>query len=436
MVARSRNRAVAAYVFPGKHVRHDRARDMETRFRIVELEVEGRPDAIALSEGEGGIVLVLRRRGRLVGFVLEAARGRGRIEAEQLSKLIAREAAQRVVAERLRESLPRAAADERMPAVSVAICTRNRPDRLRRCLASLAALDPSPEVLTRAFEILVVDNAPPDDATQQVVEASPGVRYLREPKPGLDFARNLALREARGEIIAYVDDDVVVDRGWLAGLREAWSENPDARGFTGLVMPLELETRAQVIFEQRGGFGRGVDNRRWRRERQDNTLFPCGAGSFGAGANMAFHRATLLELGGFDEALDTGAPLPGGGDLDIFYRVARAGHTMAYEPQFAVFHEHRRDMKSLRRQYWTWGLAHMAFVMKSHATDPAYRGKMRRLISWWFRDQWRRLLRSIAGRDGLPPDMVLAELLGGVAGLFGEYGRSVRRVERIRKAHS
>ena len=74
--------------------------------------------------------------------------------------------------------------------------------------------------------------------------------------------------------------------------------------------------------------------------------------------------------------------------------------------------------------------------MKSHATDPAYRGKMRRLISWWFRDQWRRLLRSIAGRDALPPDMVLAELLGGVAGLFGEYGRSVRRVERIRKAHS
>ncbi|WP_270934407.1 glycosyltransferase family 2 protein, partial [Falsiroseomonas oryzae] len=322
----------------------------------------------------------------------------------------------------------------RMPPVSVAVCTRDRPDQLRRCLASLAALDPPPAALAAAFEVLVVDNAPPDDRTRRVAEASSGVRYLLEPKPGLDFARNRALHAAAGEILAFVDDDVVVDRGWLAGLHEAWSENPDARGFTGLVLPLELSTEAQIIFERRGGFGRGLDKRRWRRERQDNPLFPCGAGSFGAGANMAFDRATLLELGGFDEALDTGAPLPGGGDLDMFYRVARAGHTMAYEPQFAVFHEHRRDLRALRWQYWTWGLAHMAFVAKSHAADPAYRPRLRRLVAWWFASQFRQLLRSLRGRHVAPPGMIVVELLGGMVGLFGEYSRSARRVERIRRA--
>ncbi len=408
----------------------------EFRYRLLDLDLEKPLPSIAFAPGEAGVGLVLRWRRRLVGYLLEERRGRASVTAEEVIRLASTDAAVRVLEHRLREKLGPPQAPAPMPSVSVTICTRNRPESLDRCLASLRALDPAPAALTAGFEVMVIDNAPSDDRTRRVVEAASGVRYVLEPKAGLNFARNRALQESRGAFLAFIDDDVVVDQGWLAGLHEAWSENPDAKGFTGLVLPFALGTEAQVLFERRGGFRRGLDKIRYQGARLDNPLFPCGAGIFGAGANMAFDRATLLAIGGFDDALDTGAPLPGGGDLDIFYRVARTGFPFIYEPQFAVFHEHRRDMAGLKRQYWTWGLAHMAFVVKSQAADPPYRARFRRLIVWWFNDQLCQLARSLLGRHVLPPGMVAAELGGGVAGLFGEYGRSQRRVERIRRAAS
>lgn len=198
---------------------------------------------------------------------------------------------------------------------------------------------------------------------------------MREPRPGLDFARNCALRECRNDLLAFLDDDVVADRGWLLGLLEAWRENPDAGAFTGLVLPLELGSRAQILFESCGGFGRGFEKIRYGPTRAGNPLYPCGAGMFSAGANMVVRRDVLLQLSGFDEALDTGKPLPGGGDLDIFYRVIRAGHPLVYEPNCAVFHQHRRDMRSLQRRYHSWGLGFMAFVAKCSETDPSQRPK-------------------------------------------------------------
>jgi hypothetical protein len=148
---------------------------------------------------------------------------------------------------------------------------------------------------------------------------------------------------------------------------------------------------------------------------------------------MAFRREVLLELGGFDEALDTGAPLPGGGDLDIFYRIIRAGHTLVYEPRYLVFHKHRRRLAKLIRQYWSWGLGFMAFVSKTYQRDSTQRSKLRRLVAWWFQDQVYQLAKSLIGLHPLPPRMMLAELWGGVVGLMGEYTRSQSRVERIRR---
>ena len=263
------------------------------------------------------------------------------------------------------------------------------------------------------------------------------VRYVCEPKPGLDFARNRALVEATGEILAYLDDDVVVDRCWLNGLVEAWSENPDAAAFTGLVLPYELATEAQIMFEKRGGFRRGFTKLRYYGQYwSGNPLYPCGAGIFGAGCNMAFRRAILLRLGGFDEALDTGASLPGGGDLDIFYRVIRANYPLVYEPKYLVFHQHRRDLARLRRQYWSWGVGFMAFVVKSYQQDPSQRQKFRRLILWWFQDESKQFARSLIRNHPLPSGMILAELWGGVIGLSGEYHRSSRRIAQIKKMFS
>jgi GT2 family glycosyltransferase len=264
----------------------------------------------------------------------------------------------------------------------------------------------------------------------------PEVGYAVEPRPGLDFARNRALAESSSEFVAFLDDDVEIDGGWLAGLQEAIAQNPDARAITGLVLPFELETDAQVKFELRGGFRRGFAKRRYRGPLlPGNSLYPAGAGMFGAGANMVLHRQTVLDLGGFDEALDTGPPLPGGGDLDIFFRVVRAGEALVYEPRMLVWHKHRREHRQLRRQYWTWGTGLMAYMTKTHRTDPAERAKLRDLRRWWILNELRLLKQSLKDRDEMSPDLVLAELVGGVVGMAGTYARSHRRTERIKAAH-
>jgi cellulose synthase/poly-beta-1,6-N-acetylglucosamine synthase-like glycosyltransferase len=205
------------------------------------------------------------------------------------------------------------------PLVTVAVCTRDRTEDLRVCLDALVRLD-YPDL-----DMLVVDNAPSDDATKLLVEDSyPRVRYVREPRPGLDWARNRAIAEARGEIVAYTDDDVVVDPGWVWALVGAFGDS-QVMAVTGLVVPYELETEAQVLLERYGGFGRGFVRRYWRipdaKTRQ--LVRYLGGGQYGAGANMAFRRSVFEDVGNFDPALDAGTSTKTGGDTEMFFRVLR-----------------------------------------------------------------------------------------------------------------
>ena len=135
--------------------------------------------------------------------------------------------------------------------VSVAVCTRERPHELARCLQSLCDLPEQPR------EIVVIDNAPLSEATRETVARFPGVRYHREPRPGLSAARNTAMAITSGDIIAFADDDVIVHAGWLAQLRDCF-EDPKVMVATGLVLPAELESRAQAT-ERRAC----VVHRRW-----------------------------------------------------------------------------------------------------------------------------------------------------------------------------
>jgi GT2 family glycosyltransferase len=398
-----------------------------TGYGLRTVELSNGPQRVVAATGETGLGVVLRDQGRIVGFKLI---GRDRLEADgglDAQNLVDREVREAIAVGRLRNELGAPAAPA--PSVTVAICSKDRWDWVDRLLTSLAPLRAE-----GAFEVVVIDNASSDDRMREVCAERNWVRYFHEPLVGLNFARNRAMREAGGEVVAFLDDDVVVDRDWLKGLRRAWAENPDAGCVTGLVLPMALETEAQILFEAGGGFRRGFRPIRYGAERYRATHYPCGAGHFGAGANMSLRRDLVQRLGGFDEALDTGRPLPGGGDLDIFYRVLRAGATLVYEPQAAVYHEHRRDMAVLRRQYYTWGVGFMAYVTKSMAADPAMQTQFRGMIGWWARYQIRRLKARARGRSPIPARMILGEIWGGVVGLCGEYRRSRRRVARIRAA--
>ena len=403
-------------------------------FRLVEVELSSAPAPIALAANEKGVGLIVRRRGRPVGFAMLDAEPGSQIPAEVVARLATSAAAEAVVADALRDELVSATPKAALPTVSIAICTHDRTDGLLRCLTSIARMRDGSSHGGRLVEVLVVDNAPSTPATRDAVTGMPGVRYVLERKTGLDFARNCAWQSATGDVVAYLDDDVVVDAGWLDGMMRALANNPDASAITGLVLPYTLADEAHVLFEKRGGFRRGFLPLRWRgREHSYDRIYPLGSGIFGAGANMAIRRDVLAALGGFDEALDTGAPLPGGGDLDIFYRVLRAGHALVYEPGMAVRHEHRSSVDGLRRQYYTWGLGFFAFLGKVWEAEPGERAKIRLLAKWWTLDIARTLKGRLAKADPTPVEMSFSELAGGLEGAMGEYRRSLRRVAEIRR---
>lgn len=239
---------------------------------------------------------------------------------------------------------------------SVVVCTRNRPIHLKKCLTSLLNLSPPP------LEILVVNNdACGSRQTQSVATRYPHIRSIREPKPGLSVARNRGIRNAKGQIILFTDDDAQVHPHWAGQLQQNFKE-PHVMAATGLVLPAELNTEAQNIFENDlEGFGRGnhpivFDPSLFKR--QNRWGFPVW--EMGAGANMAFRRDVFEKVGYFDERLGAGAA-GCSEDSELWYRILASGGTCRYDPTAVVYHHHRETMKALKQQ--------MKAYMRGHVTS-------------------------------------------------------------------
>ena len=384
----------------------------------------------AQASGRGGrraLAAILRREGAAIGFWLRTDRDAAAFSEARLSPRIGVD----LVCDAVLAELAQRAAPPPSPSaavfVTIAVCTRDRPDQLATCLQALTAAVARAEP-ARA-ELLVIDNAPADDRTQHLVAQVVQVRYVREPRGGLDFARNRALAEARGTWVAFVDDDVLVDAEWVRTFERLASEPDEVAAVTGQVLPLELASEAQHEFELRGGFRQAFRRRRLGPLEPQRAGHSLTAWTFGTGANFAVRRDVARALGGFDEALDTPA-LPAGGDLDMLGRIARAGHQLLYEPRLLARHRHRRERAALRAQLRSWGAGTMALWSKAYARDRALRAALRRYLARWSGERTRDLLWSASGRSELPLDLVLAEIAGGLRGLAAEYPRSQRRVTR------
>ncbi len=291
------------------------------------------------------------------------------------------------------------------PPISVVVCSRDRTALLEGCLHSLLALD-YPD-----YEIVVVDNAPSDGATECLAAGLP-VRYVRELRPGLDRARNRGIAEARHGLIAFTDDDARADPGWLSALARAFAD-PEVTAVTGRVAPGELETPAQRYFELAcGGMGKGLQPRLFQKERMRPEEL-LGIQVAGVGANMAFRRGALERAGGFDPALDVGTPACGGGDLDMFHRVVAGGGTLRYEPDALVRHRHRREMKGLYRQLRDDGRSYGVYLLKRWREREVPRRSVARffLLRWgpWLAG---RVVLGLLGRHRLPLPLLWAGLWG------------------------
>ncbi len=381
---------------------------------LTEIEIERPIEALDKLGGAIAVEALVRRNGDPVGWVrLPVADGR--CSAEEI-----RAAVDRLVLPPPRTILPAPGLK-----VTVAVCTRDRPEDLAACLDSLQRSDYG------SFETLVVDNAPSSEATRLLVARRAGrVRYVREPRPGLDWARNRAITEAGGDIIAFTDDDVTVDPGWISALVVPFATDGTVAAVTGLVLPAELETEAQVLFERYRSFGRGFVRRRIAPGGGPLAHRYGAAGDYGTGANMAFRRSLFGRIGAFDPALDVGTPTRGGGDLDMFFRVLKDGQVLVYEPRAIVRHRHRRSMEALRSQIADHGVSFSSYIVRSALTYPDERLAFARLACWWWAKTAFRVLWPKTAPAGPLRRLGLTELLGCLVGL-GRYPVAKRTAARL-----
>ena len=241
------------------------------------------------------------------------------------------------------------------PAISIIICTRNRSENLRRCLTSLKSIE-YPD-----YEVLIVDNCPENDSTSNVVKEF-NYRYTVENNAGLNFARNRGVKEAKNDIVAFIDDDAIATKWWLDRIGESFKDK-DIYAVTGLILPAEIETEAQLDFELYGGMGKGYNTRIVNIRELDN-YERFWASSWGAGTNMAFRKEIFEKISSFNVLLDVGTPTAGGGDIEFFYRIVYAGYKLKYEPSALVKHYHRRDKKSLLKQIFNNGKSFPAYLLE------------------------------------------------------------------------
>lgn len=283
--------------------------------------------------------------------------------------------------------------------LTVAICTRNRPDKLRAALDALARqTDPG-------FELVVIDQSDESDPRLEALERErPETTVIRDRGRGLSRARNLATGAARGEWIAFVDDDCIAEPELVASLRAETRAHPDADWVSGDVSAagapagdyLPVTTFPVVRPQRRSG--------RW--------TIP---GAIGFGVFFAVRRAVAERLGGWDERLGPGVPdFPAADDMDFNYRLLRSRRVAWLSPQVRLSHDQWRspdELPALQRGYVR---AWAGFAMKHLRGGDVLGGLW--LWSWGAIDVLHMLASAARHRSNLRLRLAVAKLRGLVEG--------------------
>ena len=264
--------------------------------------------------------------------------------------------------------------------VSVAISTLDRPDALARCLRSLADGTALPA------EVVVVDQSPGETARQAVDAAQglPRVVHVPQRRTGLSLGQNEAVARTTSAVVAVLDDDCVADPGWVEAVSRVLGDERPVDVVGGRVLPLED-----------GGAGLAVSSRtgteRLSFDRRDRPW------DVGSGNNFAFRRAWFERVGGCDPRLGPGSPGRGACDIDLFYRLMRAGARAAYEPELLVLHERAtRGQRLARRVPYGFGMGSACAIWLRERD-----GRALRVLANWLGLRIGRIVSSLRERNWL-----------------------------------
>jgi len=259
------------------------------------------------------------------------------------------------------------------PKATVVIAAYNAASTLSECLSSIRELN-YPD-----YETVVVDDGS-TDATSEIANQS-GVRTIRVEHKGLAAARNTGVDAASGEVVAFIDADARADRDWLYHLVEAISRR-DAAAAAGPNFAPDPQSARAAAMAAAPGLPREV------RAGDDRLAQLCGC-------NMAITRAALLKVGGFDPMFTSA-----GDDVDLSWRLAASGETLAYAPGAVVIHERRATLAAYLRQQRGYGIGEgllfRKYPLRAADQDGMYAGP-----SW------------------------IGSLLGGARVYYGEFGRGL-----------
>ena len=287
----------------------------------------------------------------------------------------------------------------RVAHLSVTIATLDRPEALARCLDALL----SGAVLPA--EIIVVDQST-NDATKAVIEQRQAgtvpIIYIRQQRRGLSASRNAALAQVSYPVVAVTDDDCVPDPGWIAAIERTFASPTAPQALTGRVLPLGPELPGTYVVATRESA---------LRADFSGKALPWLIGS---GNNFAVKRDWFKRLGGCDERLGVGSLGKAAEDIDLFYRLLRAGARIQYEPDALVYHQRQSRAQRLASR-WSYGYGIGAFCSMWLRRGDLY---ALRVLGHWVAWQCWALAVATGRRQGLETYQRWLSLRGTLSGLM------------------
>jgi GT2 family glycosyltransferase len=234
-----------------------------------------------------------------------------------------------------------------LPATSLLICSRNRPQLLWETIESILAGDEVPA------EMIIIDQSDVPDPHLSAFqpEQACAFRYLWSEQKGVSLGRNRAAAEATHSILAITDDDMLATPTWFGSIIRVLVKNGTGNVVTGQVLTTEEDELLGYAPSTREDEQAVVYEGRVNRD----ILFS---------GNMAINKATFQEVGGFDTRLGPGTSFPAAEDNDFAFRLLEAGCCIIYDPQAVLYHRAWRSEKEFIWLHWRYGYGQGAFYAK------------------------------------------------------------------------
>ncbi len=253
------------------------------------------------------------------------------------------------------KAFERSAAQENLPATSLIICSRNRPEMLADLVVSILQGEEVPT------ELIVVDDSdmPNEQLMNLVTDRLCEIRYLWNQSAGLSRANNTGIATARYDLIVFTQDDVLVTPTWFGMLVRSLLQAKPRTVVTGRVLPSE-----------------GKAGEAFAPSTKSDEEIEIYEGRIGSDVlyvqNMAIFRSAFEEVGGFDPDLGPGTPFPAAEDNDFAFRLLEAGYRIVYIPHAVNYHRAWRSDNEYLWLHWNYGRGQGAFYSKYFSLKDTY----------------------------------------------------------------